>query len=176
MGTGKAVLCLALGCGAVAFSFLVLSDVQHYAGGRVTVVLAFSAMSALLFMVARGPRTESAMAGREGGGEGKGSGRPEQDSVEAETPLGKIKIMSKSGLLIFALAAAAYFSYEHHRISGQNHQETREWSKNILEATQKNTRAIRAQTFVLTLSQERREKLNLEVPDEIREMQRHREP
>ena len=90
--------------------------------------------------------------------------------------LGGLPAGDETEMTDFAVAAAAYFSYEHHRISAQNHQETREWSKNILEATQKNTRAIRAQTFVLTLSQERREKLNLEVPEEIREMQRHREP
>lgn len=178
MGTGpKAALCLGLGCGAIAFAFLVASDARLYAGPFVALVLVSGTMAVLLFMVARGPRTESAMAGREAGGEvGKGGVSPDQNSIDADTPIGRFRIYGERGLLLFAIAAGSYFFYDHHKVSGQNHQEIREWSKNILEATQKNTRAIRAQTFVLTLSQERREKLNLEVPEEIREMQRHREP
>jgi hypothetical protein len=50
-----------------------------------------------------------------------------------------------------------------------------EWNQKIYDATLKNTKAMVAMTYVLTLSQERREKLNLEMPDEVRQMQRHRE-
>jgi hypothetical protein len=75
--------------------------------------------------------------------------------------------LNTNAVLVFSLAAAGYFGYVHHR-------DTLDLLQKNLAATEKNTRAIVVQTWVMTLTQERKEKLNLEMPDEVRQMQRHR--
>jgi hypothetical protein len=104
--------------------------------------------------------TGGAMAGRE---EGSGVIKAKIFGQEISAPAKTSNIL----ILIF-LCAASGFGWKHHN-------DSMEWNQKIYDATLKNTKAMVAMTYVLTLSQERREKLNLEMPDEVRQMQRHRE-
>jgi hypothetical protein len=84
-------------------------------------------------------------------------------SIELTAPGGitaKIpkRLLGENTLLLLLIVAVGYFGYKHHESS-------EEWQRKIYEATIENT-------YVLSLPQAEREKLNISVPDSLRRKMR----
>jgi len=120
-------------------------------------VLSAGAMTALFLSMAK--ITGDEMAGRD---EGSGVMKAKGFWGEVTFPA-----TATNAIILVLAIALGLFLWQHHT-------ESVEWSKKIFSATERNTRAIIIQTYVSTLSPERKAQLNLDVPEELRP--RYREP
>lgn len=133
------------GLGLVTFALLVgAGELGYTINGSYAALVLAAAVSALYFSMARSAASGSVMANG-----------PEY--VEVKTPVGSAKVpaslVNNNGLLMLILAmqvAQAWFLYQHH-LTGEE--------------------ALRENTYVLSLSQPEREKLNLAMPDSLRKKQ-----
>lgn len=78
------------------------------------------------------------------------------------------RLVNANSLLLTAVCALAALGYQHHASSEEQHKKQGEELRQIHEAMAENT-------YVLSLSQADREKLNIAMPDSLRRKVRSRE-
>lgn len=91
-----------------------------------------------------------------------------EDSLEVSSPGGwKAAVKGREVILFVALLAACGLLWAHHAATHEDH-------ANVSARLERIEKAIDSNTFVLTLKQDEREKLDLAMPDELRAKRRKR--